>query len=222
MRGFALLLILANIVFFGWAHFVDVPIEAPRVAAPADTSVPRLQLATEHPEPTQETPPATPDAAAASEVNKCVSIGPFQDLAAASQASASLQGAGFSARQRIERGDVWVGYWVSVPELPNQREAEQAMSRLKAGGLNDVYILPGSGDTRVLSLGIFSEVARAQRRVDEARQLGFEPQVSDRKREGSVYWIDVDLQEPGQTVDSSLLQTTGTIVRLEQRPCPAG
>lgn len=226
MRGFALLLILANFVFFGWSQFVDVPVGQQPVVLNQDNT-PRLQLVTERPEPTSAAPrPEAPasDAASASAAasSRCVSVGPFQDLTAAAQASASLQGGGFTARQRIERGEVWVGYWVSVPALPNQPEAEQAMSRLKAGGLNDVYILPGSGNTRVLSLGIFSEVARAQRRVDEARQLGFEPQVSDRKRQGSVYWIDVDLQQPGQTIDPALLQTTGTIVRLEQRPCPAG
>lgn len=225
MRGFALLLILANFVFFGWSQFVDVPVEQQPVVLTQDTT-PRLQLATERPEqtasPLSEAPASGAESAPAAASSRCVSVGPFQDLAAAAQAAASLQGGGFAARQRIERGEVWVGYWVSVPDFPNQAAAEQAMAKLRAGGLTDVYILPGEGQRRVLSLGIFSEVARAQRRVDEARQLGFEPQVSDRKREGSVYWIDVDLQQPGQAIDPALLQTTGTIVRLEQRPCPAG
>lgn len=226
MRGFALLLVLLNLCFFGWSQFVDAPGEPQRSAIPENNSAPRLLLATERPEQPAAAPPSeksnATDTAAASTPSKCVSIGPYQDLAAASQASASLQGAGFAARQRIERGEVWVGYWVSVAGLPNQAQAEQAMAKLRAGGLTDVYILPGNGQSRVLSLGIFSEVARAERRVDEARKLGVEPQVSDRKREGSVYWIDVDLQEPGQSIDPSLLQSAGTIVRLEQRPCPAG
>jgi hypothetical protein len=37
-----------------------------------------------------------------------------------------------------------------------------------------------------------------------------------------VYWIDVDLQEPGQVIDSSIFQTDPRkITRLEMRACPA-
>ncbi len=45
LRSLVLLLVLANVVFFAWAHFVDVPTEI----APVDTtkSLPRLRLASE-------------------------------------------------------------------------------------------------------------------------------------------------------------------------------
>ena len=82
--------------------------------------------------------------------------------------------------------------------------------------------MPGSEPANMLSLGVFSDYQRAQRRLDEVRALGLIPRIDDRKRAGSVYWIDVDLQEPGQVIDSSIFQTDpGKITRLEMRACPA-
>jgi hypothetical protein len=69
---------------------------------------------------------------------------------------------------------------------------------------------------------VFSDYQRAQRRLDEVRALGLTPRIDDRKRAGSVYWIDVDLQEPGQVLDSTLFHSDpGKITRLEMRACPA-
>ncbi len=36
-----------------------------------------------------------------------------------------------------------------------------------------------------------------------------------------MFWIDVDLKEPGQTIDTSLFQVgQSRILRLELRACP--
>jgi hypothetical protein len=68
---------------------------------------------------------------------------------------------------------------------------------------------------------VFSDYNRAERRAQEIRALGLEPRIDDRKRAGSVYWLDVDLPEPGKTVDTSIFQTDpGKIMRLELRACP--
>jgi SPOR domain len=236
MRALAFLLLFANICFFGWAHWVDVPVEDHYVQAPSVAPAQRLRLAAERTnadanakaQGMEANAASTADAgssnsaaadAAARATEKCVSVGPYQDLTTASQVSASLQGSGFTTRQRVERGDLWVGYWVSVPNFASRAEAEQGLARLKANGITDAYVLPGSAQSNAISIGVFSELARAQRRMEELRKMGFEPQMSDRKREASVYWIDIDKQ-PGQEVDATLLQSqAGAIVRLEMRAC---
>jgi hypothetical protein len=110
-----------------------------------------------------------------------------------------------------------------VQGLGTRDAAEAALKTLSGSGISDVYLMPGSDPPNVLSLGVFSDYQRAQRRVDEVRALGLTPRIDDRKRAGSVYWIDVDLQEPGQVIDSSIFQTDpGKITRLEMRACPAG
>jgi hypothetical protein len=53
---------------------------------------------------------------------------------------------------------------------------------------------------------------------EEVRALGFEPQLVDRTRRATVYWIDVTLASD-QMLDFDSLQQPGRIVRLEQRDC---
>ena len=151
----------------------------------------------------------------------CSSVGPFADLTEASQAQAALKSAGFEPRQRVEEGELWVGYWVSVQDFESRDTAEAALRLLVSNGVSDVYLMPATDSANVLSLGVFSDYQRAQRRADEIRALGLEPRIDDRKRAGSVYWIDADLPEPGKRIDTSMFQTDPRkITRLELRPCP--
>lgn len=240
MRALALILILANLGFLGWSQLVDV--RGSRNSAPEPlgiASAPRLVLSTEAGAapsmvvpaagtefPVNETPvtaaneTATVDAVVADDVT-CVSVGAFRDLAEAVQASAALQTAGYFSRQRVDQGDVWLGYWVSVQNLATREAAEAALAELGRNGIADAYILPGSEPANVLSLGVFNDAARAQRRVEEISALGFDAVLADRRRAGSVYWVDVDLASPGAMFDPAVLQTQpGKIVRLEFRGCP--
>ncbi len=249
MRGVALLLILANLGFLGWSQLVDVRmnrLENPERVRTA--AAPRLVLSTEAsgtatPSPqkavtadtaaqkaaAQGAPAvadnalasAIPGAAAASDI-QCVSVGAFRDLTEAVQASAALQAVGYFSRQRMEQGDVWLGYWVSVQNLGSREAAEKALAELVQRGISDAYILPGP-DSNTLSLGVFNDQARAQRRVDEIKALGLNAQLADRRRAGSVYWLDVSLPTPGALFDPAVLQTQpGKIVRLDFRACPEG
>lgn len=237
MRTLCLILILSNALFFAWSQLIDVHVnDLDRSSAANPTPPPRIVLAREvtaTPEPkvvNAVQPPrvaplgrATPTsqvAAASADALSCTSVGPFADLADASQAQAALRNAGFTPRQRLEQGELWVGYWVSVQNLDSREAAEAALKSLSEAGIIDVYLMPGSDPANVLSLGVFSDYERAQRRAEEIRILGLEPRIDDRKRAGSVYWIDADLAEPGQMIDTSIFQTgPGKIMRLELRAC---
>jgi hypothetical protein len=222
MRSIALLLILANVCFFFWAHYIDVPEAAPTAAIlPENKQPPRLRLAKER--------DGAADATRITNELSCISVGPFGAIGDVEHVQKRLQDAGFTSAARNESGEVFVGYWVSLPSFATRADAEQALSRLHAAGVSDAYILPDTspargstdGATNVLSLGLFSEQARAETRRDEIAKLGFEPLVQNRTRNGEVHWLDVTLQEPGQLIDPSLLQPeSGGIVRLETRACP--
>jgi hypothetical protein len=230
MRTLGLLLILANVLFFVWSKLLAVntgPLDRPAVASRNTTQ--RIVLARESsiapssPTVRNVQPPRVEPAGARSAMRagtfSCTSVGPFAALPEASQAQVALQGAGFDARQRVEQGELWVGYWVSLQDLPSRDAADDTAARLTARGVNDVYVMPGE---HTLSLGVFSDYQRAQRRAEEIRALGYQPRIDDRKRSGSVYWIDVHLREPGQLIDTSIFQTEpGRIMRLELRACPA-
>jgi hypothetical protein len=157
-----------------------------------------------------------------SNVQRCISVGPFRDVAEAAHAATTLRGGGYDPRQRVADGDVWAGVWVYLP-LPAARAAgDQILAKLKAGGIDDALEMPGPTEGSVISLGLYSEPKRAQARVAQAQALGFNPGVADRKRTGNVYWIDIDLKPTDSLMNPADLQgESGRIVRLEVRACPS-
>ena len=155
-------------------------------------------------------------------VKRCISIGPFRDVSEAAHAASTLRGGGYDPRQRVADGEVWAGVWVYLP-LPAVRSvADQTLAKLKSGGIDDALEMPGPNEGSVISLGLYSESKRAQARVAQAQALGFNPGIADRKRNGNVYWIDIDLKPTDSLLNPSDLQgESGRIVRLEVKGCPS-
>jgi hypothetical protein len=240
MRTLCLALILLNALYFAWAQLIDGNPSDMDFARPDVVRPLPIELATEveisPPEPALPSPanrdngqpmtaPAVPTAAVAPAAattasNTCTSVGPFSTLAEASRAQTALRAIGFSSRQRYEAsGRIWVGYWVSQ-QLKTQRQAEAALKMLKDSGIIDVFLLPGSNPP-TLSLGVFADYQRAQKRVEQIRVFGYDPGLSDRTREDSVFWVDVDILQAGQSIDTGIFQSDqGRIMRLELRACP--
>ena len=252
MKGLFLALLLANVLTFAWTQWHSSeakPAAAPATPVPtlqlaneargasappapvaSDDAPPTLGDATEPAgdapaDDTTSVATATPDTTAGvpdSGVMRCVSIGPFRDLSETTQASATLREANYEPRTRVAEGDVWAGLWVYLDDLPSRDEAQRAMTLLKRRGISDAYIMPSADQTNDISLGVFSEPARAQRRAEEIRALGFTPTIADRTRRGPVYWIDIDLKSTDGFVNPADLQSeSGRIVRLEVLACPS-
>jgi cell division septation protein DedD len=149
---------------------------------------------------------------------RCVTVGPFRELAQAATAAANLRMAGYQPTQRVAEGDIWIGYWVYIQGIPTEAEANQILTKVRAKGLTDSYVIPNSDSGSLVSLGVFSEISGVSRRREEVRALGYEPTVVDRTRRATVYWVDVTIAAD-QTLDFETLQTPGRIIRLEQRNC---
>ena len=155
-------------------------------------------------------------------VKRCISVGPFHDVAEAAHAASTLRSGGYDPRQRVADGDVWAGVWVFIPAPATRAAGDQVLAKLKSGGIEDALEMPGPNDGSVISLGLFSESRRAQARVALAQSLGFNPGTADRKRTGNVYWVDIDLKPTDSVLKPSDLQgEAGRIVRLEVKGCPA-
>ncbi len=231
MKAVFLGLLLANILFLAWTSW-HTPGGAAETA-PAEP-VPTLRLADEEgagadKRTAARAPPAKPrESAPAGGSARCVTVGPFYDLPEASQASASLRGSGHESRTRVAEGDIWAGLWVYLEDLSSRAEAQRIMETLREHDITDAYLLPSATQGVDISLGIFLEPPRAQRRAAEVRKLGFSPTIAERTRRGTVYWLDVDLPRDGGTIDPSQLmgadekeRANGRIMRVEVKPCPA-
>jgi hypothetical protein len=246
MRALGLALILANVLYFAWTQWLaSDTAPPPQSAPPAD--VPTLVLAREATGPASEPGPAPespqqlaeasappsetastplPSAADSAEllsgVARCVSLGPFRDLTEAMQGSTALRASGHDPRTRAAEGEVWAGLWVYLAGLPSRAEAQRAMTLLKQRGITDAYVMPTADRGADISLGIFSDPSRAQKRADEVRALGFTPTTADHSRTGRVYWIDVDLKPTDGFINPADIPTeAGKITRLEIKACPS-
>jgi len=148
----------------------------------------------------------------------CTSVGPFRELSQAANAASALRASGYEPTQRVAEGDIWIGYWVYIQAIPTEQEANAILAKVREQGIDDSYVIPNSDTGNLVSLGVFSEISGVSRRRDQVRALGLEPQVVDRTRRATVYWVDVTLR-PDQALDFDALQPPGRIIRLEQRPC---
>ena len=228
MRTAVFTLLLANLAFYAWANWLT-PRESAAAPAQAD-AVPKLVLVTEAKTASPETPaasaaadepasPAGPVAAVTTQINgsRCVSLGPFQQLAELAHVSAAMREAGYDPRERVEQGDQVKGYWVYLDAFRDRKQALEAKRELVAHGLPEAMIMPG--DNVVLSVGLFSDEVRANRVADQARELGFKPIVSDRTQRGTLYWMDITLKATDGFIDPASLQSeSGRIIRVTACP----
>jgi hypothetical protein len=236
IKSIVVCLALANAGYFLWVHGVARSQDTASAAAPAAT----LKLVSEDPDAARRAAaeaaglagassnaPAEPNGDAGGEllsnVKRCISVGPFRDVAETAHAASTLRSGGYDPRQRVADGEVWAGVWVYLPVPPGPSARDKLLAKLKAAGIDDALEMPGPGDAPVISLGLFSEQKRAQARVVQAHGLGLDPGLADRKRTGNVYWIDVDLKPTDGLLNPSDLQgEAGHISRLEVKACPAG
>lgn len=246
LKGIVMLLVLANVGYFLWTRGIANPPPSYAADAPAPTLKLLAESGASKPaaataaaagapaagsEPASDATPAvvatgTPTASSASallsDVKRCITIGPFVDVAEAVRAAATLRGGGYEPRQRVAEGEVWAGEWVYLRLPVSAAAVAELRAKLKAGGIDDALEMPGLNDGPVLSLGLFSEPSRAQTRMRQAQALGLHPEIADRKRTGDVYWVDIILKPTDSMLNPGDLEgQKGRIVRLQVKSCPA-
>jgi hypothetical protein len=211
-------LLFLNLAYFAWAHWVDVP--KPPPVNEAIVKLPRLKLLEEAPQPQPPEPNA--EKTASNQPSACFSVGPFGDLTNSAQAAAILKAKGFDPRQRAEEGQMSDGFWVFVGGMKTQAETDHALATLERGGIRDALTMPETPDAgRRVSLGLYSERARADRRAQAVRQTGLKAEVAERKLPGTLYWVDLVPQSGINTIPLQDLFAEGVSSRISVQPCPA-
>jgi SPOR domain len=210
-------------------HWIDVPPEP--ALNQADAHLPRLVLAAEAP---ARHPAVAPPAAAVSvpasgpsvttettDAKRCVSVGPFNDSAQESRAAALLQQRGLAPKTRTEASEVRDGYWVYLGGLKSSADEAHALTILQQAGITDAHAVPAADDGRRVSVRLFIERLRAERRARAVQHLGFSPDIVERRRPGTVYWIDLDLDTGDAAVPiEGLAAPAPSESRIQVRPCP--
>lgn len=213
MRTLIYGLLLLNLVFFGWARWVDTP----TIGHSSAEGVPALQLAAPRPAAAVADTPVSVASVAVTTVAtagapltvpqtsgpvaplvlqerglppRCASLGPLTDMLTLGAVKTALQARNLSPRQRSTAGTVTEGYWVYIDNLRDSIARGRALRRLARGGVHDAAALASSGQ---VSVGLFSEKTGADSRAAAVRAVGLSPVIETRTRSATVYWFDVDV-----------------------------
>ena len=217
VRPIFFVLLLANLLYLGWAEWIDVPAPPP----PSTTAgLPPLTLVRELP----------PDkrAALASKMSlqtpqqQCVSVGPFDDPAIAARAAAVLRAKSFAPQQRAAESLAIRRFWVYLEGFATDAGVTRVLHRLERAGIEDAEAMPPETGGRRISLGLFTQRDRAERRVKAVTAMGFKPVTTERMLPGTVYWLDLTLPSGSTPVplkDVSDLEPSGASAPISVQPC---
>jgi hypothetical protein len=211
-------LLFANVMYFGWALWVTPPPTVP----PNETlaRLPHMKLVDELPPDQRPDPNAKPAPTGA--LQSCLSIGPFADVNLSAQAAAILKEQGFDPKQRAALREMGQGFWVFIANLPTEADSDRMLASLEHNGIKDALVMPASADAgRRISLGLFTERARAERRAESVRAMGLKAEVAERKLPSTVYWVDLAPQPGMTTVPLQELFAQGVSTKVSVQTCPA-
>jgi hypothetical protein len=217
-RLLVVLLLAMNVgVAFWWA--LRTP-PAPAPVALTRPDVPPLRLLA-------ETEPMSADVAAAEAVGppqsdaerdarRCIEIGPFLTQVDLRRAMNALTPIVERIQFRETRTMVRRGYRVFIAPSPSRETALATARQLAAAGLRDYFVVTNGADQNTVSLGLYRELANAERRRTEVAALGLDVSMEPRDDEIPQYWVDLDI-ESGRDWRASLGGYSG--VGSREIPC---
>jgi hypothetical protein len=202
MKNLLLILLLANILYFVWGMFADDSSQ-PGVAIVNEAELgPPLDVSTNTSADAAASVGAVlgsgePSALSAVVGRSCVTIGPFRDSNDADAALMQYAGEGMRTALRSGQGEIFIGHSVQVPNLPDREAGRAMLSRLHSGGLGDAFLVGNEEVGMSISLGIFSDLANAEKVELQAKSIGFDVDISPMTRDMMVFFIDIGLP-PGK------------------------
>lgn len=225
MRNLLLLLLLANILYYMWGRFVDGPDETGVVVVSESELGPPLNVSSMVVAEAATSVGAVlgsgkPSDLAALVGRSCVTIGPFKSNTDADGALAEYENDGMRASVRTTQGQVFVGHWVQIRNIPDRDAGNAMLDKLKAGGLGDAYLVPTEEEGLKISLGLFGEMSRAERIELQAKSLDLQADITPRMRDATVFYVDIGLP-PGKGAGAMIEKYGEEKVMLrDQATCP--
>jgi hypothetical protein len=199
LRLVLLVLVAANLLYFGWSHFA--PGEQPVLTAVATGDAATKKGAPSGPPP-------------------CATLGPFHDELMAELAEKELTRAGWRLQRRALNEEINDGWWVYVVNTSTATQL-RTVEAIRRSGLRDAFAMPDDPEFRV-SVGLFSDEQRAEDRAARVQRLRLDAVVRERRKQQPVIWFDL----PGvarETLGDGRLASTGLpleTLRIEACPLP--
>jgi SPOR domain len=213
MRLAFLLLVFANIAFFGYASHLS--------AGRGEAQLQLLQISPERVKLVKDVAPPPPKPApearvAAPAPAACLAWGPL-DAEARPRAEAAL--APLALGDRLTVRESTPSYWVHVPPLKSKAEAEKRAGELKARGVTEYYIVPDEGPAKfAISLGLFKSEQGASDFLAQLREKGVRSAVVAMRGGESAILI----RDPGDAAAARVVEIAKDFPGsgLKVLPCP--
>jgi len=223
MKNLLMLLVVANILYYMWGRFVDEPEPTGVVVVHESDLGPPLNVSDAAEAATSVGAvlgTGKPSDLAALVGRSCVTLGPFKTNADADGALAEYEGQGMRASVRTTQGQVFVGHWVQIRNIPDRDTGNAILAQLREGGLGDAYLVPTDDEGLKISLGLFGEKDRAERIELQAKSLDLQPDITPRMRDATVFFVDIGLP-PGKGA-GAMIEKYGeeNVLLRDQATCP--
>ncbi len=223
MKNLLLLLLLANILYFLWGVYQEDSTETGVVVIDESALGPPLQVKTSRR--SDGTAGAVLGSGTSSELHaiagrSCATIGPFKVETDADSAVLLHSSEGMKSRVRTTQGQIFVGHWVQIRDIPDEATAKVMLDKLSEGGLADAYLVRTEDEGLKISLGLFGDIEGAEKIELEARSLELPADISPRMADRTVYFVDVALP-PGRGA-GAIVEKYGEeqVLLRDQATCP--
>jgi len=130
----------------------------------------------------------------------CVSFGPFAEKGQADELSNWLQEKEIQTKQRGEGGKQDQYFWIYLSASESEDEAMAAIADLKGKGVKDYMLINKGNLQNAISLGLFSTQSAVNKRLNELKNIGYQPIIVPYHQNESIIWVDarVDTKGAGQ------------------------
>lgn len=198
MKILVVLLTLMNVAYFAWAALSE-PVVTKSAVPKLPEGVKELVLVSELDVRSEnEISQIEQEAAQQEPINNmtqedvisCFTLGPFRKEKLVQKLSARMSDEGFGPDTRAIEQRETAGYWVYLPPYKSRKEALAVAGKLAERGVKDYYVVTNDDNKNAVSLGLFSEKGRADRRKADIRRYGYKPRSEIRYRDRTYFWVD--------------------------------
>ena len=135
-------------------------------------------------------------------------------------AIAAFENEGMRASLRSTQGQIFVGNWVQIRNIPDLKNGAGMVDKLRAGGITDAYLMDAEDGSYKVSLGLFGEMIRAEKVELQAKSLELPADITPRTRDAAIFYVDIGLP-PGKGA-GAMMEKYGEerILLRDKATCP--
>jgi hypothetical protein len=146
----------------------------------------------------------------------CTLVGPFSRLLLAEYFLEVLQSLDVISEIRSIVVVSEPGYWLHLSPEKSRKDALRRLSELQARGI-DSYVIPDGNLANGISLGMFSDEARAQVMEKTIEERGYKPKIVEVPREQKELWVFLPKGESAKIGDEKWLKLISAEDLLQKR-----